>query len=82
MVKGNLKWKILLIVVFIAFSVWYLFPLNEAIKLGLDLQGGLHLVLEVQAEKVVENELVRVKDAVIRDLKKKRIKFESIALES
>ncbi len=80
--KGNLKWRILLILVFVVFSIWYLFPLNEAINLGLDLQGGLHLVLEVQAEKVVERELVRVKDVLSQELKKKRITFNSILVES
>jgi preprotein translocase subunit SecD len=80
MLKGDLKWKIPLIVIFVLFSVWYLFPLDEAINLGLDLQGGLHLVLEVQADTVVENEVVRVKDALSRDLKRKRIKFDSLVV--
>jgi preprotein translocase subunit SecD len=32
-----------------------LLPRAEKMNLGLDLQGGIHLVLEVQAEKAVEN---------------------------
>jgi len=53
-----------------------------AINLGLDLQGGVHLVLEVQAETFVKNELVRVKDALSRELKKERITFDSLSVES
>jgi preprotein translocase subunit SecD len=79
--KGDLKWKIPLICVVVVFSVWYLIQLNR-INLGLDLQGGLHLVLEVQAEKFVENELVRAKDGLSQELKKKRITFDSLSVES
>lgn len=60
----------------------YLLVRSDAINLGLDLQGGLHLVLEVQADKVVENELVRVKENLSLDLKKKRIKFTAMTIES
>ena len=35
------KWKVLLIVVAVAFSVWKAYPLDEKINLGLDLQGGM-----------------------------------------
>lgn len=79
--KGDLKWKIPLIVVCVLFCAWYLFPFDEAINLGLDLQGGLHLVLEVEAEKVVENELIRAKGQLSQDLKKKGIPFTSIVLD-
>lgn len=80
--RGDLKWKIPLILVCIAGAIWFLYPLDEAINLGLDLQGGVHLVLEVQAEKVVENELVRTKDILSRELKEKRITFNSITVAS
>jgi SecD/SecF fusion protein len=46
------KWKVLLLVAVIAFSVWKAFPLQEKINLGLDLQGGMQLLLEVQLDKV------------------------------
>ncbi len=70
--KKELKWKATLIggVVFVALV--YLFPTlvnvplwwegtlpSEKISLGLDLQGGMHLVLEVDSEKAVENTLER-----------------------
>jgi preprotein translocase subunit SecD len=43
------------IVAVIGVSVWYAFPLGQRINLGLDLQGGMHLVLEVEAEKAVDS---------------------------
>jgi preprotein translocase subunit SecD len=35
-------------------SLYAAFPLEKKIKLGLDLQGGMHLVYEVQTDKAVE----------------------------
>ena len=50
----ELRWKIPLILFVIGGFSWLAWPLEEKISLGLDLQGGMHLVLEVEAEKAVE----------------------------
>lgn len=76
----RLKWKVGLSVALIVIVGVYLLFRFHAINLGLDLQGGLHLVLEVQADKVVETELVRAKDALNQELKRARIKFETISV--
>ncbi|MFH1201360.1 MAG: protein translocase subunit SecD [Candidatus Omnitrophota bacterium] len=47
-----IKFNLLLIVVIIAMSFWYAFPLQKRINLGLDLQGGMHLVLKVDTSKL------------------------------
>ena len=41
------------------FSIWYAHPLEKTINLGLDLQGGMHLVLGVDSEKAVESTVSR-----------------------
>jgi preprotein translocase subunit SecD len=46
----NLQWKILAIVVVTALSVWAFMPLGRKVKLGLDLRGGVHLVLKVKTD--------------------------------
>ena len=46
---------------------------QEKIHLGLDLQGGMHLVLEVDAKKAVESHLERVVEDLKHDLRKKKI---------
>lgn len=61
----NLKWKALLIAAIAVWSVWSMLPLNKKINLGLDLQGGMHLVLKVDTEKLPEKARV---DAVERAL--------------
>ena len=61
----NFKWKVLLIIGIIAFSLWKVYPPQEKINLGLDLQGGMHLVLQVELDKIPEEAR---KDAVDRAL--------------
>ena len=51
---------------------------QERINLGLDLQGGTHLLLEVKVDKAVENNLDRVKADLQRFLREKAISFHSL----
>lgn len=50
--QRNLIFKILLILGITAACVYFSFPLNKKINLGLDLQGGMHLVLRVDTSKL------------------------------
>lgn len=51
---------------------------HKKINLGLDLQGGMHLVLEVQVDKAVENALdSRIFD-IRKNLRKKQIKNSGV----
>ncbi|HYN22121.1 MAG TPA: hypothetical protein VE078_14270, partial [Thermoanaerobaculia bacterium] len=54
--KGNLLWRGILILALLVAAAWKAYPLNEKINLGLDLQGGMHLVLQVQTEDAVRAE--------------------------
>jgi len=45
--ERKLIYKILLILAVVGLSLYYTFPLNKRINLGLDLQGGMHLLLKV-----------------------------------
>jgi len=47
---------------------------SEKIHLGLDLQGGVHLVLEVQSEKAVENRVERTAQDLKAAIKKVKIR--------
>ncbi len=51
--KTNLQWKGALIVLVVALSVWSFYPLEEKIKLGLDLKGGIHLVMKVNTADAI-----------------------------
>ncbi|MBW1801962.1 MAG: protein translocase subunit SecD [Deltaproteobacteria bacterium] len=51
---------------------------RDKINLGLDLQGGMHLVLEVVAEKAVESNFERVVEDLKHDLRRKKIRYLSL----
>ena len=62
-------------------SVIYLLPTvkpdlwpHKQINLGLDLQGGMHLALEVETDKAVESTVERIAQEIREQLKKKRIR--------
>ena len=54
---------------------WSSFLPKDKIHLGLDLQGGMHLVLEVEARKAVEGNLERTVEDLKHDLRKQRIRY-------
>lgn len=68
--RRDLRWKLAVIVIVIGVSVWFAFPLGKRINLGLDLQGGMHLVLEVEAEKAVDSTTDRLITEVSEGLAK------------
>lgn len=74
----DLKWKIPLIIAVVLGSVWLAYPLDKKIILGLDLQGGMHLILEVQTEKAVESTLERIGDDIKRALQDEDIIVNSM----
>lgn len=51
----NLQWRISLVFGIVIIALLGMLPLNEKINLGLDLQGGMHLVLKVDTSKVPED---------------------------
>ena len=64
-------------VVVIACAIFAL-PPSEKIHLGLDLQGGLHLVLRVDVDKAVQSALERTSDLLRRDLRGRGLKVTAV----
>lgn len=58
-----------------------LLPRAERLNLGLDLQGGMHLVLEVVTEKAVENTVDRLIAELRRETEKEKIPVERMTRE-
>ncbi len=52
----NLRWKFLAIVGVVALCAWAVYPPAQKIRLGLDLKGGVHLVLRVQTDDALRLE--------------------------
>ena len=60
----NVSWQLVSVIVVVVATIIYLVPTlkpgvwpHKKINLGLDLQGGMHLILEVDARKAVESTL-------------------------
>ena len=54
---------------------------HQGLSLGLDLQGGIHLVLEVEEERAVEIAVDRFRKAVEELLEEKSIEVDSVSRE-
>jgi preprotein translocase subunit SecD len=88
----NLKWKAVFIVVVIFGCVYGLlglptFPTSIAdvksnfahqIKLGLDLQGGTHLILQVQVQEAIAQETDQTVDRLTNQLRAKNIHYDEV----
>jgi len=78
----NVKTKLIIAAIVIAASIWAFYPPAEKINLGLDLKGGMHLVLEVQTDGVLKAELEQAAERVRRLFQdEKKIPFESVRTE-
>ncbi len=73
----NLQVRFLVILGVILASLFFSYPLEERINLGLDLKGGMRLVLRVETEKLDEN---AKSDAVERALEILRNRIDSLGV--
>lgn len=84
-----IPWKIIIVLSAIIISAVLVAPTlnpdiwpHKAINLGLDLQGGMHLMMEVDTDKAVENRTDRLITELREELKDERIKYRSVSKES
>jgi len=87
--NSNLKWKALFIVAVIVICIFGLVGLPKSIadvksnfgnriKLGLDLQGGTHLILQVQVQEAISQETDQTLDHITTLLRDKSIRYDEI----
>ncbi|MBU1711922.1 MAG: protein translocase subunit SecD [Proteobacteria bacterium] len=79
------SWKLLLSIAVIIAAVIYILPTlkpgiwpHKKINLGLDLQGGMHLLLEVENEKAIESTIERISNDLKGMLRSEHLSFSSI----
>jgi SecD/SecF fusion protein len=60
-----MRTRLFVILAVVVLSVWAIYPPRDRIKLGLDLHGGVHLVLRVKTDAAMPDETVRQAMAVI-----------------
>ena len=88
----KLQWRALIVLSVMVIALIYLTPSlsktlpawwpsmlpEDKIHLGLDLKGGMHLVLEVQAQKAIESHLERMVEDIKQSLRKAKIRYQEI----
>ncbi len=77
----NISWRLVLVFIVVVAAIIYVIPSfqpalwpHKQINLGLDLQGGMHLVLEVDTEKAVEGATERFSQEIREQLRDERIR--------
>lgn len=71
-------WRAAIIAVVVGFSLYFALPLDKKINLGLDLQGGMHLVFEVDVDKALLTSLDGEVDGVRKQLEKGKVAVTSV----
>ncbi len=79
--QKNLIWRDILIIIVVALAVFLLYPPDEKIKLGLDLQGGMHLVMRVRASDAIKAEVNLVIQRLELRMKEASITYSRILRE-
>lgn len=90
--KKNILWRFILIGITVLVSIIFFLPNtpffdympqwwkknmpNKGITLGLDLQGGVHLVFEVEGDRAVETTTDRIAQSIKESLAKKKLNAE------
>ena len=88
----NLKWKALFILAVILLCIYAVigypdFPTSPSalknnfehqIKLGLDLQGGTHLILQVQVQEAIAQETDQTVDRLTTAMRSKNIRYDEV----
>ncbi|UCD32616.1 MAG: protein translocase subunit SecD, partial [Desulfobacterales bacterium] len=84
---ANLSWRLVTVLVVIITAIIYVLPSIQPtlwpykkINLGLDLQGGMHLVLEVDTDKAVESTIERISHELRRFFKKEHIRHRGVSI--
>jgi len=83
---NNVSWRLLIVFGVLIIAAILVAPTfkpslwpHKEINLGLDLKGGMHLVLEVETEKAIESTADRIQSEMRSMLRKERIRHHGIA---
>ena len=79
---NNLSWRALAVFSVIIIAIIYVLPTvkptlwpHKKINLGLDLQGGMHLVLEVDTDKALEGTIERISQEIRDFCRKEHVRY-------
>src|SRR5688572_25309201 len=75
------RWRLSIIAAVIALSVWAFYPPAEKVNLGLDLKGGVHLVLAVHTEDALRLETETTAERLRDDLTRAGVAFTKVEVD-
>ena len=90
--KRKLTWRVLVVLIAVFGSFIYITPSlmenmpgwwskilpKDKISLGLDLQGGIHLTLDVKVSKAVENHIERVVEELKQEFRTEKLRYRKM----
>jgi protein-export membrane protein SecD/preprotein translocase SecF subunit len=79
---ASARHRVLVIIGVIALSLWMIYPVRTSLKLGLDLNGGVQLVLRVKTDDALLLQTRAAADRVRTALTEARVAFSSIDVVS
>src|SRR6185436_15426902 len=74
----NVRWRLALTVAIIGLSVWAFYPLDKKLNLGLDLKGGVHLVLRVVTGDALRSESETTVERLRDNLSRAGVRFSKL----
>ena len=80
--KKNLQWKVVLVLAVVGLAIFLAYPFDDAkIRRGLDLKGGIHLVLQVVTDDSINMETDQEVGRLEELLKKNSITYQKVTKE-
>ena len=76
--KGWLKLRVVAILLVVMVASWHSYPPSQKIRLGLDLKGGMHLVLGVDMKKAVDAAVEKEITLLQGDLEEEKVDLDYI----
>jgi len=73
--RNDLKLRLAIILGLIGLSIFYVFPFQEKINLGLDLKGGMYLILKVDTSKVAKEKIAQAREVALEVIRNRIDEF-------
>jgi protein-export membrane protein SecD/preprotein translocase SecF subunit len=70
--------RLFVIAAVVALSLWAIYPPRENVKLGLDLNGGVHLVLRVKTDEALQLQTHAIAERLRHALTQQRVAFSGL----
>jgi len=74
--KADLKWKLVAVFIILVGALYLV--LSKPVKLGLDLQGGMSIILEVDVDHVIQTQYKQLAEDIKKKLKENHIDVLSV----